>query len=190
MYIVRFMRFLLLFCVVMSMAIFLQPAHAVGFVNDDPAGADHMERMIGVWDIQGRIRSGPTAEFTALNGRSTIQRHYSDGQIREVFELGGRFKGEIFMNYARAHQRFELFQIDMNSSNGSAIFLVGEFGESRLKFRGIENYPQWGIKPSLDIKWEYVFLGDGTFRHEIYLKDPKGDYFLQSDYHYRKAQEK
>lgn len=179
-----------MFLLVCASAVFIGPATVCGIQNDDNIGAGFTKKMIGEWEIEGRIRSGPASDFASLNGRSTIEQHYSVGQIREVFELGGRFKGEVFLNYSEAHKRFELFQIDGNSTRGSALFLVGEVSDTRLKFKGMENYPQWGIKPSLDIKWEYVFYEDGTFRHEIYLKDPKGDYFLQSDYLYKKAEKK
>lgn len=181
------MRSIPLFLFVLSLVGLVSPAYAKGFHDGAKSGAELMKKMIGEWEIEGRIRSGPAAEFASLNGRSTIVQHYSPGQIKEVFVLGGSFKGEVYLNHSEAHERFELFQIDMNSSRGSAVFLTGEFSDSRLKFKGFENYAQWGIKPALDIRWEYVFFEDGTFTHEIYLKDPKGEFFLQSDYHYTKA---
>ncbi|REJ76106.1 MAG: DUF1579 domain-containing protein [Acidobacteria bacterium] len=183
------MKFILLYFLVLTMLGLLSPADVHGFKNDDSNGAGLMKKMIGDWDIEGRIRQGPDSDFRSLNGKSSIRQHYSEGQLREEFELGGRYKGEIFMNFSGAHKRFELFQIDGNSARASALFLVGEVSDSRIKFKGMENYPQWGIGPSLDIRWEYVFLEDGTFRHEIYMKDQKGEYFLQSEYIYRKAEE-
>ncbi|MCO6512068.1 MAG: DUF1579 family protein [Aridibacter famidurans] len=184
------MKYILMFILVCAFAGFMGPAEAYAIPNDNQSGTDLMKKMIGDWVIEGRIRQGPSSEFSSLNGKSSIRQHYSEGQLREEFVLGGQYKGEIFMNFSEAHKRFELFQIDGNSSRASALFLTGEFADSRLKFKGMDGYPQWGIGPSLDIRWEYVFFEDGTYKHEIYLKDPKGDYFLQSDYLYRKAGKK
>ena len=146
-------------------------------------------KMLGEWVIHARMRMNPaTDDFKDMKGKASFEQLYTSEQIKESFELAGRFKGEAFINYAATHERYELFQIDMMSSRRSTILLNGEYDEEtqRLNFKHLDNYPQWGKSPSLQLRWEYIFYPDGSFKKEMYSKDEAGNYYLQSDYHYKK----
>ena len=146
-----------------------------------------LSSMVGEWKIEARMRMAPDGEFRKMSGTAKFENHFSNEQVKETFTLGGRFKGEAFINYAAGHKRYELFQIDQMSSRRSTINLLGEYIEDkkRLNFKEIPNHSQWGQSPSLEIRWEYIFYEDGSFKKEMYSKDSNGDYYLQSDYHYK-----
>ena len=157
-------------------------------VKKDIFSQSLFNKMKGEWKIEYNIRRSRYSRFQKGQGKAKFEKHFGEGQIKETFELGGRFRGEAFINFATAHKRFELFQIDMMSSRRSTIYLIGKYSEDekRLKFYNMKDHPQWGRTPALEIKWEYVFYEDGSFKKEMYMKDDDGNFYLQSDYHYKK----
>lgn len=148
---------------------------------------ERFKAMVGDFVIEAGIRRSPSDSFREITGNATFVQPFGEQQIRESFILDGprKFEGVAFINFSEAHERYELFQIDVASSKRSTIYLIGEESDGKIKFSSEQlDLPQWG-QQSFQLRWEYSFYEDGSFKKEMLTRDQHGEFFVQSYYHYK-----
>ncbi len=120
-------------------------------------------------------------------GYSNFSPSIDSKYIREDFEFSISDKsisGSAYISYSEAYDRFELLQIDNTSK--SSIVLNGIWDDTThrtLTFFPVENYPQWGLPGTVQLKWKYIFQEGNTFTKEIWLASDNKE-TLSSSYNY------
>ena len=105
----------------------------------------------GTYSVTGGIRNAPSAEFMILEGEATFANIYNENQIVAdiQFTKPMPFRGKTFINYSTGHQRYEMFQIDVGSSQRSTVFMLGNWEGDALVFSSdhLPEHHQWGMNP-------------------------------------------
>ena len=159
----------------------LTPAHGQDHSRMDPH--ERLGRLVGEYEIAGRIWASPAAEPRTISGTARWTRSHDGTQLHEHFtlEVGGRqLTGDAWIAWRPDAQRYELTQLDDFSS--TSFWLVGSWDEERerISLHDLEETRAAG-RPAM--RWEYHEVPEG-FVKEIYRSDGEGGWVLMSDYRY------
>jgi len=159
---------------------------SISYTSLEPGKAKQLLlRMKGENAIESRVLN-EEGEYQQAQGEATFRERY--GGVEESFslELNGRtISGTAFIRYSGKYNRFELVQAD--EAAGSFLLLNGylESASGKLVFKPVKRYSQWGSTGTLDLRWEYEFYDDGSFKKIMKIPAQDGSWKIQSDYHYK-----
>ncbi|HNR15274.1 MAG TPA: DUF1579 family protein [Chitinophagaceae bacterium] len=153
-------------------------AFSLSFVFSQTAD---LAKMIGEWDIEATFQARPGAELQSFSGKAVWQPVYNGKYVHENFEFefrGSKVIGEAFLGESKRLNSLEFVQVD--NANPAMFTLTGNWNDS-LKTLELNSLPG-----GISLKWNYIFLEDGSFIKRMLIPQPDGSFHLQSQYHYKK----
>lgn len=139
------------------------------------------DKMTGEWKIEASMQGRQGEAAQDFSGTAVWDKVYGGRYMHERFEFefkGTNVTGEAFLGESKRFKRFEFVQVD--NVNPAMFTLTGNWNDS-TKTLELNSIPG-----GIPLKWNYVFLEDGSFIKKMLLPQPDGSFHVQSQYHYIK----
>ena len=145
-----------------------------------------LEALVGEYLVEARLWHAPGAEPITASGEATWELTHGGAYLHERFTLdvqGRELKGDAWMRWSEAAQRFELTQID--EFHPSTLWLTGAWDpeHARISLHDVAATRAEGARP---MRWDYAFEGFGGFVKRILhpAEEGEGGWSLASEYRY------